>query len=115
MIDLRDSRIGECLWSEWTGDGYEQSRESSIVFYTKEHVDLEHEVVRRALASALQRDGSVVSLGHGFGAIEGAAAILHLYAGTVDDENDLTICGENGETYYGDLVDETVPITLIEV
>ena len=111
---MRDSRVGECLWSEWTGSGHDATTSDSIFFFTVDHVDLEHEVVRRALASALQRDGSAVSLGHGFSAVEGAK-VLHLHAGSIDDDNDLTICDENGETFYGDSVDEIIPITLVEV
>jgi hypothetical protein len=111
---MKDSRVGECLWSEWTGVGQEPTKLESMFFFTVEHVDLEHDVVRRALASALQRDGSVVSLGHGYGAVEGATTTCE-YAGYVDGDNELTICNSNGETYYGDVVDEIIPITLVEI
>lgn len=111
---MKDSRAGECLWSEWTGEGQEPAKSDSMFFFTVEHVDLEHDVVRRALASALQRDGSVVSLGHGYGAVDSAIVSCE-YAGHVDGDNELTICNVDGETYYGDVVDEIIPITLVEI
>ena len=63
---VKDSRVGELLWKEWTGDGFDPQLDESIVFFTDEHVDLENELIRRALASALQRDGISISLGNGF-------------------------------------------------
>jgi hypothetical protein len=112
---MKDSRIGESLWLEWIGDGYEAIDGDSIVFYTEDHVDLENEIVRRALASALQRDGIAVSLGDGYKAVEGSTSISHGYAGSVDGEMDLTVCNEYGETQSGDEVDEVVKITLVEI
>ena len=53
---MKDKRTGECLWFEWSGDGFAVSRPSSIIFFTYDHVDLEIDLIRRALASALQRD-----------------------------------------------------------
>jgi len=111
---MRDSRAGECLWSEWTGEGYEPTVPDALVFFTDEHVDIEHEVVRRALASALQRDGSAISLGHGFGAID-SSTTSQGYAGEIDGDTDLTVCDENGETPYGDYVDDIVSITWVEI
>jgi len=85
-----------------------------VLFFTFDHVDVEHEVVRRALASALQRDGTSQSLGHGYGAIE-AGKVSQGYAGTIEGERDLTACDEHGETYYGDQVQTPLPITWVEV
>ena len=110
----RESRIGESLWQEWTGEGYESARDEAIVFFTEDHVDVDHEIVQRALASALQRDGSVTSLGQGYKAIE-SAIITKGYAGQVDGEHDLTLCDEQGETRYGDCVDAVVAVTWVEV
>ena len=110
----KDSRIGETLWSEWSGDHF-SSGGSSIFFFTEDHITLEHDVIVRALASALQRDGVVDSLGQGYRAAE-SASVQHIYAGKVDGELDeLTPCSENGETFYGDTVDDIVPITLVEI
>lgn len=111
---MRDSRAGECLWQEWTGNGQEPTTASSVLFFTFDHVDLDHEVVRRALASALQRDGVSQSLGLGYAAIQAGTVTLG-YAGTVDGDRDLTACDERGETYYGDQVDKPLPVTWVEV
>ena len=111
---MRDSRIGECLWREWTGEGYEPSRDDALIFYTDDHVDVEHDIVRRALASALQRDGSAVTLGQGYGAIEGAV-ISQGYVGEVDGSREYYLCDEDGETPHGDLVDNLTPVTWVEV
>lgn len=111
---MRDSRAGECLWQEWTGDGLTPTTASSVLFFTFDHVDVEHEVVRRALASAIQRDGTVQSLGQGYAAVEGGT--VHTgYAGTLEGDRDLTACNEHGETYYGDQVQKPLPITWVEV
>ncbi len=111
---MRDSRAGECLWYEWTGHGYEPTRTHSVLFFTHEHVDVEHEVVRRALASALQRDGTAVSLGYGYRAIDSSTTVQG-YAGNVDGDHDLTVCDAAGETFHGDQVDEPLPVTWVEV
>jgi hypothetical protein len=111
---VKDSRKGELLWKEWTGTGYEPFLDKSLVFFTDEHVDLENEIIRRALASALQRDGVSVSLGNGFQSVENAT-ISQGYAGEVDGDIDLTVCDEEGETREGDLVDDVVEVTWVEV
>jgi hypothetical protein len=111
---VKDSRKGELLWKEWTGSGYESIHDDSLVFFTDERVDVENELVRRALASALQRDGISVTLGNGFQAIE-SAHVSYGYAGEVDGDIDLTVCDEDGETEYGDAVDNMSEITWVEV
>lgn len=111
---MKDSRVGELLWKEWTGDGFDPHFDESIVFFTDEHVDLENELIRRALASALQRDGISVSLANGFQSLE-SARITVGYAGEVDGDIDLSVCDEAGETPYGDSVDQVTPITWVEV
>jgi hypothetical protein len=108
---MKDLRVGECLWSEWIK---ESDDDSAIVFYTVEHVDVEHEVVKRALASALQREGTVTTLGDGFKAIE-KATIETGYAGYVDSDIYLEICDEFGETPDGDEVDEILPVTWVSL
>lgn len=111
---MKDSRVGELLWKEWTGDGFDPQIDEGIVFFTDEHVDLENEIIRRALASALQRDGISVSLGNGFQSLE-SAKITYGYAGEIDGDIDLSVCDEEGETPYGDCVDLVIPITWVEV
>lgn len=110
----KDSRIGESLWQEWTGDGYEPAGYEAIVFFTETHVDVEHEVVRRALASALQRDGSVSSLGQAFAALEDAT-VTHGHAGEIEGSRDLTLCDEQGDTRDGECVDTVLAITWVEI
>ena len=109
----KDSRIGETLWSEWSGD-HQSSGSSSIFFFTESHITLDHDVVARALASALQRDGIVDTLGWGYKAVE-SGSVSHVYAGKLDDDDELTLCSEDGETFYGDFVNEILPITMVEI
>jgi hypothetical protein len=111
---VRDSRAGECLWQEWSGEGIETTRIGSILFYTDEHVDIENDIVRRALASALQRDGSAVTLGHGYRAVENGITTQG-YAGSVDGSHEMYVCNEDGETPDGDYVDDVIEVTWVEV
>jgi hypothetical protein len=112
---MKLSRKGESLWQEWTGTGYSQTSNDTVVFYTESHVSLEEPVVLRALASALQREGIVHSLGEAYAAVEKYSVVSTGYVGIVDGERDFRICSEDGETFYGDYVDEAVPATFIEV
>jgi hypothetical protein len=111
---VKDSRVGELLWKEWTGSGYEPLHVNSVTFFTEDHIDLENELIRRALAYALQRDGVSVSLGNGFKYLD-TAIINYGYAGEVDSDTDLTACDEDGETREGDVVDHTTAVTWVEV
>lgn len=112
---MKDSRKGEALWFEWDGDGYVNVYHSdAIVFYTEEHVDVEHEVVRRALASTIQRDGIVDSLSEAFGLLLSSHTSL-LYCGVVSGEAYPVICSEDGTTDDGEVVDEVVSITVVEI
>jgi hypothetical protein len=111
---MKDSRAGETLWSEWSGNDPDFMLTSALVFYTQEHVDLDHEVVRRALASALQRDGSADSLGDAFKLLD--PAIVHYgFAGIQDGDLDYTSCDANGMTFYDDKLDNVIPITWVEI
>ena len=106
--------MGELLWKEWTGEGYEPLHEYSVTFFTEDHIDLENDLIRRAVASALQRDGVAVTLGKGFQYLESSLA-NYGYAGEVDGDNELTACDEEGETREGNVVDSITPITWVEV
>lgn len=110
---MKDSRTGETLWYEWTGEDFETENDGTV-FFTIGHVDVEHEVVRRALASALQRDGTSVSLGDGFRSLD-AAIVTHGYAGMVDGAIDFAVCDASGETREGDVVDEIHVVTWVEI
>jgi hypothetical protein len=112
---MKDSRIGELLWSEWTGHGYEPvDHQSTFSFFTEGHIDISHEVVKRALASAIQRDGSVDSLGQAFKLIEDLEPSL-LYAGYLDEDTEYTACDEQGMTLYEDIVKDIIPITVVDI
>ena len=115
MVSVRDSRIGECLWSEWAGDGFDSVLEDSTIFFTEGHVDIEHEIVRRALASALQRDGSADTLGQGYRIIDDSAITSQGYAGNVDGARDYHVCDDEGVTLYGDSVENLALMTWVEV
>ena len=110
---MKDNRIGEALWDEWYGEGYDADLEDIVVYYTFDHVDISHDVVRRALASAIQRDGVVDSLGDGFKAIE-TAKVVQGWVGFAEGEHVYSVCDYVGETYFGDFVDDVREITWVE-
>lgn len=110
---MNDFRLGEDLWSEWDGEGYES--ESDIVYYTYTHIDTNIAVVQRALACALQRDGVAVSISEGF-KFQNSSTTTFGYIGRQWDDPEMnTFCDKNGETIYGDYLDEWSEITLIEL
>jgi hypothetical protein len=109
---MKDSRIGESLWFLWD---LEESRDGSLLFYTEDHVNLEHEIVRKALASTLQREGISYSLGEAFKLID-RAEIIHGYSGVhpVGEEPGHP-CDENGETENGYILYSVVETTWVKV
>jgi hypothetical protein len=109
------TRAAEELWFEWDGNGFNSSGYKSVVYFTYDHVDMENSICLGGLASSLQRDGLVDSLFDGRSAIQKSSVFYHGFAGTVDDNPELTICNETGETFYGDSVDKIESITLVEV
>jgi hypothetical protein len=109
---MKDSRIGETLWSEWQGEGHEEGVSSFLVFFTETHVDIGNDIVKRALASAIQREGVVDSLGEAFRLVESVEPV-HTFAGELDSSGYLKICDSFGETFYGDNVDSILEITLV--
>lgn len=111
---MKDSRLGESLWEEWSGSGHSFSSPLGLSFYTIDHVEINNELVRRALASCLQRDGVADSLGEAFKYLE-SSQYVHLHAGYVDSDNELVICDKTGFTEYGDLVDDILCVTLVEI
>jgi len=112
---MKDSRIGETLWSEWTGNGYKRQNSNSLVFHTEDHIDVHNEIVRRALASALQRDGTTDSLGEAFRLLDGPVLVSQGYAGFVDGEDEPTLCDKDGMTIHEDTADSVIPITWVEI
>jgi hypothetical protein len=112
---MKDSRIGETLWSEWFGNGYNKGTPKALVFYTEDHVDIHNEVVRRALASAIQRDGTTDSLGEAFRLLDGPVLVSHGFAGFLDDGEELSLCDKDAMTIYEDEVDSVLQITWVEI
>ena len=109
---MKDSRIGESLWFLWD---IKESTDGSLSFYTEEHVDIEHDVVRKALASALQREGISYSLGHSYSLIE-AAEVEYGYSGISPLGNQPGWpCNEYGETEDGYVLDSVTPATWVKV
>jgi hypothetical protein len=111
---MKDSRIGQSLWSEWDGVGYDANIYNSFIYYTEDHVDVEHEVVRKALASCIQRDGIVFSLSQGFQAID-AAVITQGWVGSLDGEMHLELCDESGRTWDDVELINIKAVTIVEV
>lgn len=112
---MKDSRAGETLWSEWSGNGYHVADSSAFIFHTIGHVDVYHDIVKRALASSIQRHGLVDSLAEAFKLIDyGRTAVLG-YCGHLDGDVEYTMCDSDGETVYGDFVDEIFPATWVEI
>lgn len=111
---MKDSRIGQSLWSIWEGNGYTANIYNSIIYYTEEHVDIEHEVVKRALASCIQRDGVVFSLSQGFQAID-RAVVTQGWVGSIDGEIYLELCDESGYTWDEVKLKDVTAVTIVEV
>ena len=111
---MKDSRIGESLWYSWEGSGYVPGLDDSIIYCTETHVDVEHEIVRKALASCIQRDGVVFSLSQGFQAID-SGIVFHGWAGSFQGEIYQEICDDTGKTLDGLQLSNVTPITIVEV
>jgi len=58
----------------WEGEGFDYDDATETIYFTFGHVDLENDIVRRALASVFQRDGLADSLSDGFHLIDSARA-----------------------------------------
>jgi hypothetical protein len=85
----------------------------TFVFYTKELVSMENDLVRRALASAIQRDGITDSLSESFKTLEGSKTTFG-WAGNNDFDLELMACNELGYTDLGDSLTEVLPVTWVE-
>lgn len=101
---MKDTRPGELLWLEWPGDPVGDAPDGAYLLYTEGHVDVENEVVLRALASALQREGIVSSLYEGFNAAAGAVVSFG-WSGYLSDDPVPVECDESGTVYGGEEVD----------
>lgn len=108
---MKDSRIGESLWFIWD----QHTDSDSLMFYTEGHADLEHEVVRKALASTLQREGIALSLGQGFQMLDSAEVILGYSGMSPTGEDEAHPCDQFGETEDGYILDFVIPATWVKV
>jgi ABC-type transport system substrate-binding protein len=111
---MKFSRLGEGLWSEWDGNDFPAESEDSIIYYTLGHPDTEHEVVRRALASAIQRDGTADTIFQAFTAIE-EATITQGQAGRVDGDYELTYYDPDISMYDEDDMGTLLDVTIVEI
>lgn len=114
---MKDSRIGESLWNIWEGEDLPISlSDLEIVYYTHDHVDIENEIVRRALASSIQRDGISSSLAQSFRMIERGVVTLGAST-TFPGEHTPTYCYDDGETPAGEYADlkDVILTTYVEV
>lgn len=113
MAKAKDLRLGQELWLEWEGS-WSSEMEDALLYYTIDHVDIENELVKRALASVLQRDGVYDGLGDAFKAIDrGCVSIA--WAGVAEGGFELEMCNSLGETEYGDILENVQEITCVEV
>lgn len=110
---MRDIRHGEHLWNSWEGEGYFSDTHSELIYFTIGEMDIDNEIVRRALASTLQRDGIADSLSDGFKMLE-TSYVQGGFAGLLPDESEYTVCDEEGMTEYGDQVAEPLVVTWVE-
>lgn len=111
---MRDTRYGEHLWQCWEGEGYFFDNFTEIIYFTLGEVDYDNDLVRRALASSLQRDGVVDSLSDGFKIIENSTAFLG-FVGLISGEKEYIVCDSGGETEYGDTVVEVINATWVGI
>lgn len=108
---MKDIRLGESLWLEWIGEG-DLYFDTGLVYFTLDHVDIENETVRRALASAIQRDGIGDSLSDGFQMISESETVLG-WGGVLPDEKSYIVTDPAGESRGGDVVDPVQKITWV--
>lgn len=111
---MKDSRIGESLWALWDGSGYNNGLQDSIVYYTFDHVDVEEDVVRKALASSIQRDGIAYSLFESYNLIAGSI-VSQGHVGFLLDGAHEEVCDEDGYTVDGISLENVAPVTFVEV
>jgi len=110
----KDSRIGESLWFIWDDEESLLSDKGSIVFYTEDHVDIEHEIVRKALASSIQREGISQSLSDGFFLIA-SGVCNQSYIGYSSLSEKQYICNKDGLSEIEDNLTNITPITYVEI
>lgn len=111
---MKFSRLGEGLWSEWDGYDYPAESSDSIIYYTLGHPDTDHEVVKRALASAIQRDGTADTIGQAYQAID-SANIVQGKAAYADGDYELTYWDPDISMYSEEEMSDPVDVTIVEI
>ncbi len=111
---MKNDRPGEWLWEQWEGEGFQAYDESSVVYVTFDDVDIHNDVVKRALASCIQRDGISDSLSEGFQMVE-RASITSGFVGFIEGEKFPFVTDEFGETLDGDETDYIAQATWVEI
>jgi hypothetical protein len=111
---MKDSRIGECLWAIWEGEGYRYGFADSVLYYTYDHVDIDNEVVRKALASSIQRDGLAYSLFEAFQLIDSGIS-EESWVGMEPEDRYESVCDALGESSSGVALENVMPVTFVEV
>lgn len=111
---MRKTQTGESLWIEWDGTEIPGLDLDHTIFFTYGSVDLENEIVARALAVAIQRTGEAESLAEAFRLVERATS-LQGHAGYLEDDREISACSEDGETEDGDLVPQPEAVTWVEI
>lgn len=110
---MKNDRAGEWLWEEWDGEGFYTHMDENIVYVTYDDVDLENDLVKRALASCLQRDGVTDTLFLAMQKVEGSR-VVHGFAGFTEGEKYPSKTDEFGETEDGDETDYVTMATWVE-
>lgn len=111
---MKDIRHGEHLWMLWEGEGFQRYYDNELVYFTIGHVDIEDNIVRRALASVLQRDGLADALSDGFRLLESAVGRWE-HAGILPEEQDYIFCDSLGVTDHGDQVEDALEVSWVKI
>lgn len=99
-------------WQEWGGEP--AAPDGFAWFYAQTHVDPYHPPVYRNLARVLQLSGIPSSLQEAYRMID-EAIVFETHAGHVDESPDLSRCDGYGYTESGDLVDDVIEVTIVEI
>jgi hypothetical protein len=113
---VSDSRPGDSFWYPWDGQEYEQQLLNPYIYQTEGHVDLENETVRKALASAIQRDGISYSIGAAYGLVDQSVHTL-TYGGAIGGDHVRAIVDyETGLSIYSqEPTEDIVELTIVEL
>jgi len=113
---VSDSRPGDSFWFPWDGEEYQYSLPDPYIYQTEGHVDLEHEVVRKALASSIQRDGIAYSLGAAYQMID-QSVYTQTYGGAVGGDHVRCIVDyKTGLSIYSqEPTEDIVELTIVEL